>query len=176
MSIMFNIPFVILKCDNWKHKKQKLIELSASQTMFRDKTIKTDFFNNLGNLYCEEISSLFKDEIETAYNQLKITEKMKLSQAWFEFAEKGMHHPIHNHGAIGYSAICYLEYSPKLHTATTFIAPYNNFIDGQTLDVTLDVAEGSIVFFPSVIHHYSMPNQSDTVRKILSFNLLPVYE
>ena len=33
------------------------------------------------------------------------------------------------------------------------------------------VEEGDLILFPSLIHHYTTPNQSDTERIVLSFNL-----
>ena len=179
MLSMFNVPFAIFDCIDWENKKQKLNELSQSQQIICEKQsdhtpVATDFYeNDEGQSYCEEIAELFKREIHAFYNQLQIQDSMKISQAWFEFADQGMYHPTHNHGAIGYSAICYIDFDPKLHSSTTFIAPYNNFMNGQMLKCKLDVTEGTLIFFPSVIHHYSTPNISDVTRKILSFNMIP---
>ena len=170
MATMFDVPYVIMKCDDWKVKKQKLIDLSSSQSMTTDLML-TDFFDSHKQLNCERMSILFENEINAFRKELQISNEMRLYQTWFQFSEKGMHHTVHNHGALGYSAVCYLEYFPELHTATTFVAPYNNFLTGVQLEFTPKVDEGMIVFFPSIIHHYAVPNKSDVVRKIVSFNL-----
>jgi hypothetical protein len=168
---MFVVPYVMMQCYNWKDKKKKIIELCSSQHMAFDMML-TDFFeNNEGQKYCESVYELFENEIDAFRNELKISNKMKIHQAWFEISEKGMYHTVHNHGALGYSAVCYLEYFPELHIATTFVAPYNNFLTGNQLEFTPKVDEGTIIFFPSVISHYVIPNKSEVARKVVSFNL-----
>ena len=36
---------------------------------------------------------------------------------------------------------------------------------------SMDIKEGDLVLFPSFIHHYTRPSQSDSERIVLSFNL-----
>lgn len=170
---MFSVPCVILQCQDWSFKKHKLIELCSLQSIEsgEEKVIMSDYHSQ--NSYSDKIANIFKDEINEFLNRLQITDNLKIDKSWFEVAKMGMHHPVHNHGAIGYSVVCYIEYNQHLHTPTTFLAPFNNFLNGEHLQFTPNVDEGVIIFFPSVLHHYTMPNTSDVDRKIVSFNLVP---
>ena len=75
---------------------------------------------------------------------------------------------------MGFSAVCFVEYDQEVHTPTQFIAPFNDFMQGNTLQYSPScVMEGTLLIFPSVIHHFTLPNTSDKRRIALSFNLTP---
>ena len=63
------------------------------------------------------------------------------------------------------------EYNPKYHRPTNFIAPYDHFITGEQLTYEPEVEEGDLILFPSFLHHYTHPHQSQERRTVLSFNL-----
>ena len=50
-------------------------------------------------------------------------------------------------------------------------ADVKNPITGEVIHYEPDVEEGDLILFPSFIHHYTTPNQTDTERIVLSFNL-----
>ena len=54
------------------------------------------------------------------------------------------------------------------------MSPFPNFLTGLQLTYTPEVDEGSIIFFPSYISHFTEPNLSDENRLIVSFNLQSV--
>lgn len=167
---MFNIPMVILQCSDWTTKKQKLLDFCVSDNLISDGFVLTDYANRKSSFYAD-LGSILQEEIVTFIQTLDLpVDKVSLLNSWTQTALTGMSHPMHNHGAYGYSAICYLEFAKDEHTAATFVAPYLNFLNGSLLKFTPEVEEGTVIFFPSSIGHYTDPNKSDKPRKILSFN------
>ena len=163
---MFQIPFLQLQCDNWNVKKQRLLELPKNLT--KSMHINTDFFNN-ENYYISSIADIFINEIYLFQNILSI-KQVSIKKAWFELANKYEYHGPHAHGAVGYSSVCYINFD-KDHSATKFIAPFKNWIDGTDIIFTPNVQEGTIIFFPSALLHYTEGNVTDKKRMIVSFNI-----
>ena len=172
---MFEVPFLHLESVNWNLKKEKLISLmNESNFEERNNNLVTDFnFQNRNDNfeYNREIENIFSDELFLFKEHFQFT-NVYLTSSWFEISNKNSHHTTHNHGATGYSSVCFIEYDSNFHTPTKFISPFNSFIDGQVLTFTPDeIEEGSLIFFPSLIHHFTIPHNSEKTRKILSFNL-----
>jgi hypothetical protein len=118
----------------------------------------------------ENVKIILDDEITQIKNIFGF-DNYHIDYSWFQEELKGMFHPIHNHG-YGLSCVCYLEYDSNVHTPITFLCPYPDLIDGLVQYHTpSNVESGTIIFFPSVINHFTMPNQTDVSRKILSFNI-----
>jgi len=162
---MFQIPFLQLECNNWDVKKQKLLEIPKD--LFKSVFINTDYFNNQD--YTHKVSDIFTDEMYQFQNILGI-KQASIKKAWFELAEKHDYHGPHTHGAVGYSAVCYINYH-KSHTPTKFIAPFKNWINGNDIVFSPSVQEGTIIFFPSALLHYTEANNADDQRLIISFNI-----
>lgn len=179
---MFSVPLLKIDCEDWPDKKKKLLKISRFdqlsvfddnskqndfevRTNYHRKLAQKDYKNN------KKIQSIFSAEIGLLKSALKVN-TAEVTFSWFEESSKYAYHDIHNHGSVGYSAVCYVDYDEKEHTSTQFLAPFNNFIDGQLLYHQSDgVKEGTILFFPSAIPHYTRPNNSEKVRRIISFNL-----
>lgn len=172
---IFEIPLLHLEICNWESKKETLITL-MNETKFeeRNNNLITDFnfqSRNHNFKYNDEIYNLFSDELLLFKEYFQFS-NIYLTSSWFEISNKNSHHTVHNHGATGYSSVCFIDYDSNIHTPTKFISPFNNFIDGQVLTYTPeDVREGSLIFFPSLVHHFTVPHNSEKSRKILSFNL-----
>jgi hypothetical protein len=136
--------------------------------------VYTDFNNQsyYQNNYFTDISEILDDEImrfsiESNFEDLSIS-------CWFQRYTQGCFHTPHNHGAIGYSSVCYIEYDEDEHTPTVFISPFANPKDGTLMHYfPQNIKEGTIIFFPSSITHYVLPNESKKIRIILSMNLKP---
>ena len=167
---IFYVPFLHLEVRDWVHKKERLKNvLNLCDLNNKIETeINTDYHNKNNN-YQEVISDILREEIDIFNNHYNL--KLTIMDAWFERADKKNYHKVHNHGCIGYSSVCYIDYDEEEHTATQFIAPFNNFLNGDCLNYTPNVKEGSLIFFPSSIVHYTLPNESEKERTILSFNL-----
>jgi len=174
---IFAIPFLHMKVQEWDKKKKKILELCDKETFTFEKvgTVKNSFdIDESKSLKLSEtIENILIDEIE-AFNEVFNIKKSKIIQSWFQVEERDMYHPIHNHGYGHFSSICYLEFDKDRHLATTFIAPAPDVLSGDISNfVPENITEGSIVFFPSGLPHYSPGNKSEINRKILSFNIEP---
>ena len=180
---MFHIPLVHMEVKDWKTKKEKLKDLIDYKSFRKGKLDEpdTDFFyrkNFFQSDQFDEISKesgkikeIFWEEFKEFVLGLGLTE-YDITGFWFETSVKGQHHEIHNHGTTGYSVVCFIEFDENYHRPTNFTAPFNNFLDGTVLiHEPPDIKEGSLIFFPSAIHHFAPPNYSDVPRMILSFNL-----
>jgi hypothetical protein len=173
---MFKIPLYHISVRNWQEKKKFLIDLMNDTNMSIEDgdTIKTDYHDQINSNFSghhnKKISEVLNEEIMFFCNNFGFN-YYRISMSWFQQASKGNYHGIHNHGSVGYSAVCFIDYDEKLHTPTQFISPFNNFITGDFLDYTPKVKEGSLIFFPSVIHHFTEPNNSEKQRTVLSFNI-----
>jgi hypothetical protein len=170
---MFAIPIFHLYVDDWENKKQKLIEIANRQEYERKEGeyVDNDYYNPTKS-YWEEIQPLLAIEIQRFVDQMD--KNFTINRYWFERASRGQQHLPHNHGATGFSAVCYVDYDETEHTPTRFLSPFNEFDRG--LQITYephDIKSGSMIFFPSSIHHFTTPCESDKERLILSFNLTP---
>lgn len=166
---LFCVPLVHLSVCDWKTKKKKIIELYKKIKLEYKDNIITNFYNDY-KILNNDFSEIFKDEI-TKLNDVLSINQVSIKGSWFEISNKNNSHGIHNHGPFGYSAVCFVEFDKTVHEGTRFIAPFLNFVDGNILERVVDVDEGSIIFFPSAIAHYTRPNESKKKRVILSFNL-----
>ena len=169
---MFFIPLVHLKVNNWNQKKNNLIHLYESElnNVNLSDNIYTNFHQNQLKII-SNIESIFQEELEKFCTEISFSE-CSILNAWFELASKNCLHAIHNHGGTGYSSVCFINYNKEFHTPTKFISPFLNFLTGDTLYYCpKDVDEGSIIFFPSAINHYTELNTSNYERLIVSFNL-----
>jgi hypothetical protein len=167
---MFELPIYCINIKNWDSKKNLLKNLIEKSNILikKGETVQSDYEDN--GPFNQEIYKIVKEEIEEFCTLSKLY-CQKLSRSWFQISSKGQYHPIHNHGAIGYSATCFVEYDNNYHTPTQFIAPYADPITGNVIRYSPKVEEGVIIFFPSMIPHFTEPNLSNVQRTILSFNL-----
>lgn len=170
---MFSVPIFHLYVDEWESKKEKLIEIANRQEYERKEGeyVDNDYYNFNKN-YWDEIQPLIVKEIQRFVDQLN--RNFYVNRYWFERASKGQQHLPHNHGSSGFSVICYVDYDENEHSPARFISPFNDFDEG--LQITYephDIKSGSMIFFPSAVHHYTTPCESDKERLILSFNLSP---
>lgn len=177
---MFYVPIIIIQCEDWNEKKEKLEKIFEERKKYISRNnnddCNTDFFqkNVKFRQEYEEITKIFSDELLIMKNEFKLKDSLNLyiTTSWFEVSNYGDCHNAHTHGNSGYSAVCYIDYNPDLHTPTVFISPFKNFLDGDDMEHTpKNIQEGTLIFFPSSILHYTRPNRSDVPRRILSFNL-----
>lgn len=171
---MFSVPIFNIVVEGWEEKKEALMNIFERNKNYLklsdNNTVVTDYYSR--NNYTDEVSEILKNEISEFL--MMTGHHLKLMNCWFEESTKNMYHVIHNHGPVGFSAVCFVEYDQEVHTPTQFIAPFNDFMKGNTLQYSPScVMEGNLLIFPSVIHHFTLPNTSDKRRIALSFNLSP---
>jgi hypothetical protein len=161
-TIAFSIPIFKYKVQNWSTKKKQLLDL----------------FNNLDHrVVVNVITSPIDIKTNILMEEVKLFEKdigfnLTSTQVWFQKYENNMDHTVHNHGPMGFSSVCFIEYSKIFHKPTTFVSPFGNYITGELERYEPDVEEGDIIFFPSNLLHYAPTNLSKLTRTIMSFNLI----
>lgn len=175
ISDMFKIPLVHIELNNWEYKKQSLLNLKKYDSVpdIKTENLITDFYQNFDNKYnyTKEVFFILENDIKSFLLKFNLPQ-YKITDAWFEKTYDNMSHQVHNHGSIGYSAVCFIKFNPSVHKPTHFISPFNDFTTGsQQIFVPEKIKEGSLILFPSVIHHYTVPSCSNEERIILSFNL-----
>lgn len=184
---IFSVPLFHYKVENWEEKKEALLEIYEERSKNKDKfrvsgslvnnlDVETDYHYNYDNgnemeeeeKYADFITDIFEAELMDFCNATGLG--AEVGNCWFEKATKYKFHSCHNHGPVGYSAVCFIKFKQKEHTPTVFMNPItaddrnNNFVPPG-------VREGSLLIFPSYLSHYTAPNLSDTERIILSFNM-----
>lgn len=173
----FAIPIFKYQIKNWEEKQKKLLTLhkKRSETYViaeeKDDHVLSDYHSLYDHDYWEEVALHLEEELEDFANTVEM--HLQTNGYWFESAKKGMHHGVHNHGAIGYSAVLYIQFDEEQHKAVTFVSPFNNFINGEPSYYYPEAKSGTLLFFPSSILHYTDPNTSDLERIVFSFNLIP---
>ena len=165
---MLTIPFYHYKVSNWKEKKEQLLDF-VSNLSFKYFDQIADLYTTYGDQTSSIPLKILEDDI------LKFTTEVKYSgeinaEIWFQKYYENQFHSPHNHGAIGYSAVLYINFDKRIHEGTRFLAPFNH-PDGNHIEFVPDVDEGSLIFFPSYLYHYTLPNKSDTIRIVMSVNL-----
>lgn len=176
---MFSIPCIIIECTKWNEQKKKLNSLYKSSKFDSESGLSTDYYlqkNDREFSYLENIKEIFDSELKKfeslIFPSAKHSNNFNITGAWFEAAKFGAYHTYHTHGAIGYSAVCYIDYDKNEHDSTHFVAPYFNFLTGEDILFSVShIKEGMILFFPSCVAHFTQPNLSKKVRRVLSFNM-----
>lgn len=171
ISTMFSIPLVRYSLSDWDSKKRFLMStLESRQLTMGSERVWSDYADKSSeNLLLSTITGTLRDELDQFAQDFRC--EPSIVRAWFEKAYQNNHHPVHNHGHGGWSAVLYLDYAPDEHTPTIFVSPFDHFITGEQLTYVPDVKEGDLILFPSFLHHYTQPNESEIPRAVLSFNL-----
>ena len=135
------------------------------------KPLKTDRQTNKKS-YLHYFQDLIKDELWEFVQEAQVT--CSMTDVWTVRYQKGDHQTIHNHKSWGFTGILYVEYDPKVHTPTCFVAPWQDpRSDTTSLAYPQNVKEGTIFISPSYTLHFVHPNQVRKHRTIISFDLLP---
>tara|TARA_R100000005_G_C4973429_1_gene185612 strand:- start:53 stop:613 length:561 start_codon:yes stop_codon:yes gene_type:complete len=158
--------------ENWQDNKAEILSMLDDVTPYNgqisdfqthhQKGIKPKYTKRLmevlDGVFCD-----FEDVFPYAY---------EIRNIWCQRYEESAHHGIHNHGAVGYSMVFYAQFDKNCHQGTTFISPFNNWLNGNAIYHTIDVDEGDVVFFPSFILHECIPvKNNDKERIIFSLNM-----
>ena len=167
---MLTIPFYHYKLNNWKEKKEQLLDI-ASNLLFKTNDKISDLYTTYGdvNQTSARVFDILENDIRKFTSEVKYSGEIG-ADVWFQKYNENQFHSPHNHGAIGYSSILYIKFNKKVHKGTRFLAPFNS-PEGNEVDFAPDVDEGSFIFFPAYLKHYALPNKSEDVRIIMSMNI-----
>ena len=195
---IFSIPILTVQVKDWNKKRKILMKHYLRQTesndlYLRDGEILTSYVDSMdiskktdewienNAKFVEGMQELFEEEINLAYDKIikpysslhLSKRKLKIGDFWFQNQNNGTAHGIHTHGSNGLSAVCYMKYDKQHHTPTNFISPnFNSFNNINMTWYPEESTEGTMVFFPSNILHYTRPNNSDVSRIIAAINFL----
>ncbi len=168
-NIAFSVPIFAYSIENWSDHKEEILSLME---LDKEEFHETDYFKFHRNGIQPTYASKFFEIISPALDEFNgiYPNKFTISNCWAQKYSRGCLHPLHNHGALGYSAIFYASLESD-HQPTSFFAPYLDFIEGDVIEYVPQVSEGDIVFFPSALMHQCNVVQSDLPRVIISFNI-----
>jgi hypothetical protein len=171
---MFSIPIFHFHVNDWEIKKEKIIDIASKANMTKDiggDYCSHDYFDNQQS-YSHELMPLVIPESQRLVDHIGSDIRYSVDRFWFESSSYGECHTPHNHGSTGFSAVMFVDYDEKEHEPTNFLCPFNNFLNGVDLKyIPPDITSGSVIFFPSAIHHFTTPNRSHKSRLILSWNM-----
>ena len=168
---LFQTDFYQYPIENWKSKKEKLLEYINFDDMVRNpnQMFESDkHTNNSG--YLKLFGETFNQELNFFKAEANLPQ-FALTKVWTVNYKKGDMHGPHNHAGSGYSGILYFNYDEDEHTPTHFVYPLNDPIHDQTMISKPSAFEGLMLIVPSNILHYTKPNYSDKNRTIIGFDI-----
>ena len=170
---LFEYPSFRYELDDWDFKKKSLLSRINKEKFLRSdiQHFETDRQTNK-NSYVNFLSDLIRPTLEEFCKEAEVS--CTMTDAWCARYKKGDYQITHNHRAWGFSGILYVDYDPEVHTPTTFMAPWQDPRTDKTLLIYPPLVKESVLFItPSYTHHYVEPNNCDTIRTVISFDLLP---
>ena len=170
---LFEYPSYQYQIDDWQFKKKGLLNRINSQKFVRTnlQTFETDRQTNKKS-YLHYFQDLIRPQLFEFCQEAQVT--CSMTDCWSVRYKQGDHQTVHNHKSWGFSGVLYVEYDPKHHTPTCFVAPWQDpRTDTTSLSYPQDVKEGTLFIVPSYTLHFVHPNQSRKQRTIISFDLLP---
>jgi len=166
---LFKIPYWTIPTLNFKEKKKKLTNMLKA---YPDKKHGIQTFSTNRQTNRSGLSDKFAEICGEELNMLsdKIKKDIKIDDIWSVSYKTGEYHSPHNHGSTGLTGILYLQMDNKT-PKTSYIQPWNDYITDNTIYYPLPVTEGTIVVVPQFIHHFSPPNTSKKMKRIISWDM-----
>ena len=166
---MFNIPYWTIPAINFSEKKKKLQALCKRHPESKH-GIQTFSTNRQAPRiqFKEDLTVIIEEELSMLSDKLQ--RDIRIDDAWSVSYKKGDYHSVHNHGSVGLSGILYLD-QPKDAPVTHYMQPWNDYITDRTVYLPIPIQEGTIVVVPQFIQHFSQPNHSKKIKRIISWNL-----
>ena len=170
---LFEYPSFQYNVKDWEFKKKGLLNRVNKQKFIRTElqTFETDRQTN-NKVYVRFLEEFLRFELDTFCQEAEVT--CSITDAWCVRYQKGDYQSIHNHRGWGYSAILYVEFDPRVHSATCFMSPWQDpRTDRTVLAFPKNIKEGSLFIAPSYGHHFVNPNTTRKQRTVIVFDLLP---
>jgi hypothetical protein len=77
-----------------------------------------------------------------------------MTDCWTVRYQKGDHQNIHNHKSWGFTGILYVDFDPKVHTPTCFVAPWQDpRSDTTSLSISTECKRGDNLYCLHHIHY-----------------------
>ena len=170
---LFEYPSFQYQIDDWEFKKKGLLNRLNKHHPIKTgiQTFETDR-QTAGKTYVNYLSEFLRDILFEFCKEAEVT--CSMTDAWAVRYQKGDHQTIHNHRGWGFTGVLYVEFDPKVHTPTCFMAPWQDpRSDTTSLTYPQNVKEGTVFIAPSFTHHFVHPNKARKQRTVISFDLLP---
>jgi hypothetical protein len=166
---LFKIPYWSMSSLNFKEKKKEVEKLlknypetkQGKQTFLTNRSVPKPNF-------ADTFVKLFKEEFAVLSNVIK--RDFRINDIWSVSYKKGDHHPPHNHGSTGLSGILYLDMNDQA-PMTSYIQPWNDYVSDHTIYSEISVGEGDIIVIPQFVQHFSSPNTSKNIKRIVSWDM-----
>ncbi len=171
---LFEFPSYQYEVDDWEFKKKGLLRRVNKSELIRTELQKfeTDRQIDMGKSWVHYLQEFLRPTLFEFCEEAQVT--CSMTDAWCVRYQKGDYQIVHNHRGWGFSGVLYVEFDPKVHTPTCFMAPWQNpRTDTTSFATPEDVKEGTLFIFPSFTHHYVPPNEVKKPRTVMSFDLLP---
>jgi hypothetical protein len=168
-TLMFEVPHYHFTIKEWNPNKQKVLSKLKVKEQYRiprnlDYSITTSYWDTFDYTEYSEFLSMIQPYVSSIPNVSEVT------RVWFQTSNQYEYHTAHTHGTIGWSAVFYADFNPKVHLGTKFYSPFTNVV-GNVDVFCPKVDEGDLIVFPASVLHEAPINTSTTPRTIISFNL-----
>tara|TARA_R100000008_G_scaffold20930_2_gene11012 strand:- start:177 stop:737 length:561 start_codon:yes stop_codon:yes gene_type:complete len=171
---LFEFPSYQYEVDDWEFKKKGLLNRINKSDLKRTslQPFETDRQTDISKSWVHYLQDLLRPLFVEFCEEAQVS--CQLTDAWCVRYQKGDHQTIHNHRGWGFTGVLYVEFDPKVHTPTCFMAPWNDpRTDRTSFAYPQNLKEGTLVIAPSFSHHFVPPNQVRKPRTVISFDLLP---
>ena len=170
---LFEFPSYQYQVSDWEFKKKGLLSRINKSKFLRTElqTFETDR-QTCEKSYVRYLEQFLQPELSEFCQEAQVS--CSVSDAWCVKYQKGDQQTVHNHKGWGFSGILYVEYDPKVHTPTCFVAPWQEpRSDTTSLAYPRNVKEGTVFIAPSWALHFVHPNKTRKQRTVVVFDLLP---
>ena len=165
---LFEVNYWTISLTNFKNKKLQLLNMLKSYP--EKKQDMQEFYTNKQNnrtLLTKNFYSICKDEMQIISKTFQ--KDIEIENVWSVSYKLGDYHTPHNHGTIGLTGILYLQLD-SLNPTTLYMQPWNDITNDCTQYYKMPVVEGMITIVPKFINHFTFPNKSKKIKKIISFD------
>ena len=167
---LFDIPYWKIQIINFKKKKKELIELLKSYPEEKKELLQEFVTNRQSNRsgLVENFSSIMNQELKVFSKEIE--KDFAIVDIWSVSYAQGDYHPPHNHSSVGLSGILYLDL-PNDSPITNYIQPWNDYASDTVQYHAMPITEGDIIIAPSFIQHFTKPNKTEEIKRIISWDM-----
>lgn len=175
MRIPIHSQYVhIISVNDWDEKKKKLKQI-LDNTEYKRMNLNNGmahFATDRGSKrdYADQFIQIFNDDLGQFGQELELN-GFKIEDIWSVEYEKGDYHTVHTHGTVNWSGVLYVDYDENEHTGTHFVTEIVNPVTNSTMIHSPNAKEGMLIFFPATMLHFTLPNESDKIRRIVSLDI-----
>ena len=169
---IFRVSIFRTTVKDWQDHKSELLSMLDEVEIFN--TQQSDYQTHHQNGIKPKYTQKLMKVLDGAFCEFEeiFPYDYDIENLWCQRYKNDQYHGAHNHGALGYSMVFYAQFDKDCHKGTKFIAPFYNWLDGNAMIHTIDVDEGDVIFFPSMIlHECEHVTNNDRERIIFSLNM-----